>query len=123
MLACVVVLLLWVLKYSGDAKSMESIEAAYDKIMMEKLREYQKLQFNPIKKKEIKPLHPWLQKIVNMYQVPSKDVIIKRAAFYALLAVWTVVRPGYGGPAFQVGVSSHLNRSICFLEQLPVPIF
>ncbi|KAG0553855.1 hypothetical protein M758_12G047100 [Ceratodon purpureus] len=92
-------------QYSGDAKSMESIESAYDKIMMEKLREYQKLQSNPIKKKEAKPLPAWMQKIVNMYQVPNKDVILKRAAFYALLAIWTVVKPGDGGPAFQVLMS------------------
>lgn len=117
--ACVVVLLLWILKYSGDAKSMESIESAYDKIMMEKLREYQKLQSNPIKK-EVKELPAWMQKIVNMYQVPNKDVIVKRAAFYALLGIWSVLKPGDGGPAFQVGVSfsdSLIQVFYLFLEQ------
>ncbi|XP_024358483.1 protein CHAPERONE-LIKE PROTEIN OF POR1, chloroplastic isoform X2 [Physcomitrium patens] len=88
-------------QYGGDAKSMESIEVAYDKIMMEKLREYQKSQFKP-KKKEIKPLPAWQQKIVGMYQVPNKDDIIKRAVFYALLGVWSVLKPGQRGPAFQV---------------------
>lgn len=92
-------------QYSGHTKSMESIESAYDKIMMEKLREYQKLQSNPIKKKEVKELPAWMQKIVNMYQVPNKDVIAKRAAFYALLGIWSVLKPGDGGPAFQVLMS------------------
>lgn len=100
---------------------MESIESAYDKIMMEKLREYQKLQSNPKKPKEVKEMPAWMQKIVNMYQVPNKDVIAKRAAFYALLGLWSVLKPGDGGPAFQVSMSfSHLSiqaLSICFLDQ------
>jgi len=92
-------------QYGGDAKSTESIESAYDKIMMEKLREYQKLQNNPKKPKVVKELPAWMQKIVNMYQVPTTDVIAKRAVFYVLLALWSVLRPGNGGPAFQVLMS------------------
>ena len=80
---------------------MESIESAYDKIMMERLREYQKLQFKP--KKEVKETPAWMLKIANMYQVPNSDVIAKRAAFFALLGLWSVLKPhGDGGPAFQV---------------------
>jgi len=92
-------------QYGGHAKSMEAIEAAYDKIMMEKLREYQKQQSSPKKPKEIKEMPAWQKKIVNMYQVPSRDVILKRAAFYAALALWTVLRPGNNGPTFQVLMS------------------
>ncbi|XP_024387035.1 uncharacterized protein [Physcomitrium patens] len=67
------------------AEGVESSEAAYDKIMMEKLREYQKSQFKP--KKEIKPLPAWQQKIVDMYQIPNKEVILRIAAFYVLVGV------------------------------------
>ena len=63
----------------------------------------------------------WMQKIVNMYQVPNTDVILKRAAFYALLALWSVLKPGVGGPTFQVTMSfSHLSIDAlytCFLDQ------
>lgn len=89
---------------------------------MEKLREYQKLQSNPKKPKEVKEMPAWMQKIVNMYQVPNTDVILKRAAFYAVLALWSVLKPGVGGPTFQVTMSIVINFH-CFRYHLSETVF
>ena len=87
--------LLRMLKYSGHAKSMESIESAYNEIMMEKQV--------PVEKKEVKEMPAWMHRIAGMYHVPKVDVIAKTTAFYAALGLWTMLKPvGGGGPAFQV---------------------
>ena len=114
------------MKYSSHEKSRESIEAAYDKIIMESFRDRRKSKINLKSnlKKKVEESPAWVRSMTNMVEVPSTTVIGQRAALFALLGVWSVFNPAEGGPAFQV--YNHLNISfkyrckyysfLCFFE-------
>ena len=91
-------------QYSEHEKSRASIEAAYDKIIMESLRERRRPKFDLQSKLKQKyaQLPSWLRNTSNIYDVPSTKVIIMRAIFFAFLGVWSVLNPTQIGPTFQV---------------------
>jgi hypothetical protein len=91
-------------QYSGHEKSRASIEAAYDKIIMESLRERRrpKIDIQSTLKQKYAQLPPWLRNVSNIYDVPSSKVILTRAIFFAFLGVWSILYPTQIGPAFQV---------------------
>jgi len=103
-------------QYSSHEKSRESIEAAYDKIIMESFRDRRKSKINLKSnlKKKVEESPAWVRSMTNMVEVPSTTVIGQRAALFALLGVWSVFNPAEGGPAFQVAVS--LAACVYFLN-------
>lgn len=94
-------------QYAGHERSKESVEAAYDKIIMESFRTRKKSKINLKSnlKKKVAESPPWVQKVVNMFEAPSSQVILQRAVLFGLLGVWSVMNSAEGGPAFQVAVS------------------
>ncbi|CAM6104046.1 unnamed protein product [Calypogeia fissa] len=103
-------------QYAGHEKSRESIERAYDKIIMESFRDRKKSKIN-LKaniKKKFAESPPWVQAITNRFEVPTTQVILQRGALFFLLGVWSAMNPSEGGPAFQVAVS--LAACIYFLN-------
>jgi curved DNA-binding protein CbpA len=103
-------------QYSSHEKSRESIEAAYDKIIMESFRDRRKSKINLKSnlKKKVEESPAWVRSMTNMVEVPSTTVVGQRAALFALLGVWSVFNPAEGGPAFQVAVS--LAACVYFLN-------
>lgn len=104
-------------EYAGHAKSRESIEEAYDKIIMESFqaRRKSKTSLKTSLKKKYAESPPWVRNLGNRFEVPSSKVILQRAVFFALLALWSIINPAEGGPAFQVAVS--LAGCIYFLNK------
>lgn len=104
-------------QYAGHEKSKASIEAAYDKIIMESFnaRRRSKVSLQSTLKKKYAELPPWVRNISNIFDVPSTRVILTRAIFFALLVVWSILNQAQGGPAFQVAVS--LAGCIYFLNE------
>jgi len=94
-------------QYHSHEKSRESIEAAYEKIIMEsyRARKASKINLKSNLKKKVDESPPWIRALLNMVDVPKKEVIGQRAALFFLLGVWSVFNPAEGGPAFQVAVS------------------
>ncbi|KAG0559935.1 hypothetical protein KC19_10G139800 [Ceratodon purpureus] len=94
-------------QYHNHERSRESIEAAYEKIMMEsyRSRKASKINLKSNLKKKVEESPPWVRAILNMVEVPNKTIIGQRAALFLLLGVWSVFNPAEGGPAFQVAVS------------------
>lgn len=105
------------MKYNGHERSRESIESAYDKIIMESFRDRKKSKINLKSnlKKKVSESPAWVQNLANMVEVPSSTVIGQRAALFALLGVWSVFNPAEGGPAFQVSFSAHVYSTLAFL--------
>lgn len=91
-------------KYADHERSRESIEAAYDKIIMGSFRERKRSKINLKSnlKKKVAESPPWIRNLANMVEVPSSTVISQRAILFGLLGVWSVMNPAEGGPAFQV---------------------
>jgi hypothetical protein len=96
------------LKYAGHKKSLDSIETAYDKIIMESFRDRRKLKSNPASelKKKVRESPAWVRKLGSMTEFPSPKVIALRTVFYILLGIWSVFDSADGGPAFQVRIPS-----------------
>lgn len=94
-------------QYGGHEKSRASIEAAYDKIILESLKARRRSKSNvqSIMRNNYAKLPPWVRNLSNIYDVPSSKVILIRAAFFAALGVWSVLDQTQGGPAFQVALS------------------
>ncbi|MCO5568170.1 hypothetical protein L7F22_021866 [Adiantum nelumboides] len=88
-------------------KSRTSIEAAYDKILLEsfKSRRRPKIDVQKSLRNNYAKLPPWVRNLSNIYDVPSSKAILIRAAFFTLLGVWSALDQTQGGPAFQVAVS------------------
>eukprot|EP01018_Ginkgo_biloba_P025072 Gb_26422 [translate_table: standard] len=103
-------------QYAGHERNVESIEAAYDKIIMTSFRERKRSKINLKSrlKKKVSESPPWVRSLINLVEVPASEVIIRRAVLFALLGVWSVMNSADGGPAFQVAVS--LVACIYFLN-------
>ncbi|CAI5463330.1 unnamed protein product [Closterium sp. Yama58-4] len=98
-------------EYKGHERSREAIEEAFDKIIAEKFRERRKSKIN-LKadlKKKVAEAPPWIQALIDMVDVPKPAVIAQRAVLFALIAVWSIMNPAEGGPAFQVAVALGLS--------------
>lgn len=104
-------------QYAGHERSVESIEAAFEKIIMKSFRERKRSKIN-LKtklKKKVDESPPWVRSLINFVEVPPSEVIIRRACLYVLIGVWSVMNSSEGGPAFQVAVS--LVACIYFLNE------
>ena len=91
-------------EYAAHERSRESIEAAHDKIIMESYRARKKSKINLKSnlKKKVEDSPPWFRNFLSLFEFPSSQIILQRAAFFILMGVWSVMNPAEGGPAFQV---------------------
>ncbi|MBD2500412.1 CPP1-like family protein [Anabaena azotica] len=117
-------------KYSGDSKSIEIIEAAYDAILMDRLRMRQegkikvpeRIRFPELRvqsppKENLKPREQspaWLQKILD--QPSGTDVLWPGAWFLGLSAI-SVFYPAAGDQVLQLTLVSGVIVSIFFLNR------
>lgn len=94
-------------QYHNHERSRESIEAAYENIIMKsfRVRKASKINLKSNLKKKVDESPPWVRAILSLVEVPNRTIIGQRAALFFLLGVWSVFNPAEGGPAFQVAVS------------------
>ncbi|KAK4567858.1 hypothetical protein RGQ29_003576 [Quercus rubra] len=85
-------------QYSGHERSAESIEAAFEKILMDK------------------ESPPWIKNLLNFVELPPTDVIFRRLFLFAFMGGWSIMNSAEGGPAFQV-CCSFLAACIYFLNE------
>lgn len=91
-------------QYAGHESSVESIEAAYETILMASFRERKKSKFNLKSrlKKKVEESPPWLKRLFDFVEMPAKEIILRRAFLFAFMGTWSVMNSAESGPAFQV---------------------
>ncbi|XP_057517394.1 protein CHAPERONE-LIKE PROTEIN OF POR1, chloroplastic [Amaranthus tricolor] len=103
-------------QYAGDERSVESIEAAFEKLLMRSFWERKKTKIN-LKtrlKKKVEESPPWLKNLLNFVELPATVIILRRLFLFAFMACWSIMNSAEGGPAFQVAIS--LGACIYFLN-------
>ncbi|KAH9778419.1 protein CHAPERONE-LIKE PROTEIN OF POR1 [Citrus sinensis] len=104
-------------QYAGHERSEESIEAAFEKLLMTSFRRRKKEKINLKSrlKKQVEESPPWFKNLLNFVELPPKDVIFRRLFLFAFMGGWSIMNSAEGGPAFQVAVS--LAACIYFLNE------
>lgn len=103
-------------QYAGHEGSVESIEAAYDRIIMTSFRQRKKAKIN-LKSRlrnKVEESPPWFKTLLSYFEVPPVDVILRRLFLFAFMGVWSIMNSAENGPAFQVALS--LGSCIFFLN-------
>lgn len=92
-------------KYAGHKPSIDAIESAHDKIIMQKFYERRNPKID-IKKKvrEVRQSRV-MQTIMSRFQTPSTKIIIKTSLAFLVIGVLTVLFPTEEGPTLQVAIS------------------
>lgn len=100
-------------QYAGHERSEESIEAAFEKLLMASFRQRKKTKIN-LKtrlKKKVEESPPWVQNLLNYVELPPTDVILRRLFLFAFMGGWSIMNSAESGPAFQV--FSYFIHHIC----------
>ncbi|KAJ6881893.1 protein CHAPERONE-LIKE PROTEIN OF POR1 [Populus alba x Populus x berolinensis] len=104
-------------QYAGHETSEESIEAAFEKLLMTSFIERKKTKIN-LKtrlKKKVEESPPWVKNLLDFVELPPVEVIFRRLFLFAFMGGWSIMNSAEGGPAFQVAVS--LAACIYFLNE------
>ncbi|KAI3860617.1 hypothetical protein MKW98_017252 [Papaver atlanticum] len=92
-------------RYAGNQQSVDAIESAHDKIIMQKFHERRRPKLNIKKKVRDVTQSRVAQAVTSRFQTPSTNYIIKTAAMFVVLGVLTVLYPTEEGPTLQVAIS------------------
>uniref|UniRef100_A0A0E0KBF7 Uncharacterized protein n=1 Tax=Oryza punctata TaxID=4537 RepID=A0A0E0KBF7_ORYPU len=102
-------------KYAGHKPSVDAIESAHDRIIMQSFSDRKKPKVDFKKKyRELTQSRP-VKVIQGRFQTPSSKVIWQTAITFILLGVLTLVFPTEEGPTLQVAISCAAN--IYFIYQ------
>ncbi|CAA7395903.1 unnamed protein product [Spirodela intermedia] len=103
-------------QYAGHESSYESIEDAYDKLLMSsfRLRKKTKINLKTRLKKKVEESPPWFKRLLEYVELPPMDVILRRMFLFAFMAAWSIMNSAETGPAFQLALS--LGSCIYFLN-------
>ncbi|KAK4800135.1 hypothetical protein SAY86_025500 [Trapa natans] len=104
-------------QYAGHERSEETIEAAFEKLLMAsfQLRKKTKINLKSRLKKKVEESPPWIKNLLNFVVLPPTDVIFRRLFLFAFMGGWSIMNSAEGGPAFQVAVS--LAACVYFLNE------
>lgn len=102
-------------RYAGHKPSVDAIEAAHDKIIMQKFYERKRPKINIKKKVRDVTQSRYVQAVMSRFQTPSdsKFTVMTSVAFL-LLGVLTFLFPTEEGPTLQVAIS--LVAAIYFIH-------
>ncbi|WOL12317.1 protein CHAPERONE-LIKE protein OF POR1, chloroplastic-like [Canna indica] len=103
-------------QYAGYESSFESIEAAYEKILMASFwkRKKSKINLKSRLKKQVEESPPWIKRLLDFTELPTTDVILRRSLLFGFMGAWSIMNSSETGPAFQVALS--LLSCIYFLN-------
>ncbi|CAI0380664.1 unnamed protein product [Linum tenue] len=104
-------------QYSGHEGSEESIEAAFERLLMTNFKQRKKTKIN-LKtrlKKQVDESPAWVKNLLSFVELPPMDIIFRRLFLFAFMGGWSIMNSAEGGPAFQVAVS--LAACIYFLNE------
>ncbi|KAI3949277.1 hypothetical protein MKW98_023214 [Papaver atlanticum] len=102
-------------RYVGNKPSVDAIESAHDKIIMQKFHERRRPKLNIKKKVRDVTQSRVVQAVTSRFQTPSTNYIIKTASVFVILGVLTVLYPTEEGPTLQVAIS--LLATIYFIYE------
>ncbi|KAL3617825.1 tyrosine/serine/threonine protein phosphatase [Castilleja foliolosa] len=103
-------------QYAGHERSAESIEAAFERLLMTSFKNRKKTKIN-LKtklKKKVEESPPWVKNLLSFVEVPPPVIILRRLFLFSFMACWSVMNSAEAGPAFQVALS--LAACIYFLN-------
>ncbi|KAK9145423.1 hypothetical protein Sjap_005326 [Stephania japonica] len=103
-------------QYAGHERSEESIEAAFENILINSYVKRKKTKFN-LKtrlKKKVEESPSWVKNLLDFVELPPTVIILRRLFLFGFMAAWSIMNSADGGPAFQVAVS--LAACIYFLN-------
>ncbi|WOL07019.1 hypothetical protein Cni_G15754 [Canna indica] len=100
-------------KYAGHQPSVDAIESAHDRIIMQSLYDRRSPKINLKKKVRDVTQSRVVKAITSRFESPSTKVILKTAIVFIVLGVLTVLFPTEEGPTLQVAIS--LVASIYFI--------
>ncbi|GAB2211582.1 hypothetical protein Droror1_Dr00024901 [Drosera rotundifolia] len=103
-------------QYEGHERSVESIEAAFEKLLVQsfKARKASKMNLKSRLKKKVEESPPWLQSfLTNTVDLPPIPIIMRRLFLFSFITGWSIMNSAESGPAFQVAVA--LAASVYFL--------
>ncbi|KAK6922637.1 Protein CHAPERONE-LIKE PROTEIN OF POR1-like [Dillenia turbinata] len=101
-------------RYAGHKPSLDAIESAHDKIIMQKFHERKNPKINIKKKVREVSQSRVVQAVISRFQTPSTHFIIKTSIAFVVLGVLTVLFPTEEGPTLQVALS--LIATIYFIH-------
>lgn len=101
-------------RYAGHKPSVDAIEAAHDKIIMQKFydRKNPKIDFKK-KVRDIKQSRV-MQAVTSRFRTPATNFIVKTSIAFIVLGALTVLFPTEEGPTLQVAIS--LITAIYFIH-------
>jgi len=104
-------------QYAGHERSQESIEGAFEKLLMSSFikRKKTKINLKTRLKKKVDESPPWVKTLLDFVEMPPMDTIFRRLFLFAFMGGWSIMNSAEGGPAFQVAVS--LAACIYFLNE------
>lgn len=91
-------------QYANHERSVESIEAAFEKILMKSFinRKKTKINLKTRLKKQVEESPPWVQNLLSFVELPPPVIILRRLFLFGFMACWSVMNSAEAGPAFQV---------------------
>lgn len=92
-------------KYAGHKPSVDAIESAHDKIIMQKFYERRNPKIDLRKKMREVNQSRFVQFVRGRFQTPSTMFIVKSSIAFLLLGALTVLFPTEEGPTLQVLIS------------------
>ncbi|KAL2338268.1 hypothetical protein Fmac_012714 [Flemingia macrophylla] len=104
-------------QYAGHERSEESIEAAFEKILMASFIQRRKTKINLKSKlkKKVEESPPWVKNLLNFVELPPTEIILRRLFLFGFMGGWSIMNSAETGPAFQVAIS--LAACIYFLNE------
>ncbi|XP_004508602.1 protein CHAPERONE-LIKE PROTEIN OF POR1, chloroplastic [Cicer arietinum] len=104
-------------QYAGHERSVESVEAAFEKILMASFihRKKTKINLKSKLKKKVEESPPWIKNLLNTVEFPPTEIILRRLFLFAFMGGWSIMNSAETGPAFQVAIS--LAACIYFLNE------
>ncbi|CAI9110892.1 OLC1v1010989C1 [Oldenlandia corymbosa var. corymbosa] len=92
-------------RYAGHKPSVDAIESAHDKIIMQKFYERKNPKINIKKKVREVTQHKYVQAVTSRFRTPQTNVIIKTSIAFVILGALTLLFPTEEGPTLQVAIS------------------
>lgn len=100
-------------QYAGHKPSVDAIESAYDKILLESFRARRRPKINLKGKWKNVTDSRLIKAISSRFEAPSRNLIIKTTTSFLVLGIWSFLFPTEEGPVYQVAIS--LIASIYFI--------
>ncbi|EPS57616.1 hypothetical protein M569_17201, partial [Genlisea aurea] len=91
--------------YGHHKASVDAIESAHDKIIMQKFYERKNTKINVKKKIRELQQHRYFQAVASRFRTPATNFVVKTSIAFAVLGVLTLLFPTEEGPTLQVAIS------------------